>query len=256
MEDLGRVIANNYSNKVTLVETGLIRFFRTHHWSQPQKTHIDVFSRFWSLAFIDGRHSQIAAENNGQKVLINDAMAIFIPPFSIVKWHIISPTIEWMGYYSDLSLQNISLREPVMFPWHGLSLPDSHREICEILKSASHVTPIGMTSKDVLATRIKGIIDQSYHTGLSVQDLAKDLGYDKAVLIRRFKQSYGVSPVQYRLKLQLAEAIVTLMTESLTVGQVAHKIGFNDISFFNKVFKRELNATPSNFLLKYGKKDH
>ena len=33
----------------------------------------------------------------------------------------------------------------------------------------------------------------------------------------------------------------------LTIAQVAHGCGFNDISYFNRVFRRHFGATPTDF---------
>ena len=38
-----------------------------------------------------------------------------------------------------------------------------------------------------------------------------------------------------------------MATGHLTIAQIAHSSGFNDISYFNRVFRRHFSATPSDF---------
>ncbi|MCB9026345.1 MAG: helix-turn-helix transcriptional regulator [Bdellovibrionaceae bacterium] len=249
MKNTGFLKARNYSNHIALIEPKLIRFQRSHHWPE-RKEQIDVFSRYWSFAVINGDKSPVVALRDGKSIKLNGWQFVFIPSFSIVHWHILSDFIEWVGYFSDQKLDGVNYNEPIIFSCQKQELPNSILEIQKHLLKPKEVQLIGVYTSDPVAKKLKAWLDQSYQQGISQNEISKTLGVSKENLIRHFKNAYGLSPVQYRLKMRLAEAVGTLMIKPTSISQVAHDIGFKDVSFFNKVFKRELNAIPSRFQLR------
>ena len=110
--------AQNYTNKVQLLENHFLRFYRSHQWQVPS-VQLDVFSRYWSLAFINGHQSKVLIEREGNKIPLRGHQCIFIPQFSLIKWHILSHELNWIGYFSDLPLLNFSVNEAIAFPYTG-----------------------------------------------------------------------------------------------------------------------------------------
>ncbi len=67
---------------------------------------------------------------------------------------------------------------------------------------------------------------------------------------RQFSEEFGLSPIDYRNKLRLEEAERLIATGEYSVEEVAHRVGFNNFSFFCKCFKRQFGHTPKNTLKK------
>ena len=82
---------------------------------------------------------------------------------------------------------------------------------------------------------------------LSVDDMAVAAGYSKFHFSRIFRQSCGVSPAAFLRDLRLRSAIRLLQTEALTVKEIAGKCGFEDESYFCKVFKKFHGSSPEAF---------
>ncbi len=68
--------------------------------------------------------------------------------------------------------------------------------------------------------------------------------------IRKFKDSFGISPKQYIIKRRIERAELQLLLHQDSVKDIAHSVGFDDISLFVKTFKKMTGMTPSEYRLK------
>lgn len=82
---------------------------------------------------------------------------------------------------------------------------------------------------------------------LNLEDLAAKSGFSKYYFSRLFKQITGMSFVDYlnACRISNVEKLLTDPANSLT--DIAMETGFNNISTFNRVFKKHKNCTPSEF---------
>jgi len=83
---------------------------------------------------------------------------------------------------------------------------------------------------------------------VSVSGMAAEAGLSRAYFSRRFKGEYGVSPAEFLMKLRLNSAIRMLQLESgLSIKEISVRCGFNDESYFCKVFRRHYGISPEKF---------
>jgi transcriptional regulator GlxA family with amidase domain len=64
---------------------------------------------------------------------------------------------------------------------------------------------------------------------------------------RRFKRATGMSPMEYVHTLRLEETKQLLETTDLPVEAVANEVGYEDASFFGRLFKRKVGLTPAQY---------
>ena len=64
---------------------------------------------------------------------------------------------------------------------------------------------------------------------------------------RRFFQATGQSPLDYVQALRLEEAKQVLETTTLSVEAVAQEVGYEDTSFFSRLFRRRIGVTPAQY---------
>lgn len=69
---------------------------------------------------------------------------------------------------------------------------------------------------------------------------------------RRFKTATGMSPLDYIHTVRLEEAKQWLETSDLPVEAVAAEIGYEDASFFSRMFKRKVGLTPAQYRKRFG----
>lgn len=90
---------------------------------------------------------------------------------------------------------------------------------------------------------IKDNIDKD----ISLDTLAGIACVTKSHLGRLFRESLGISPVQYiiRTKIQCAQRL--LMTTSYSINNIASQVGFKDVSYFIRLFRQNIGFTPQDY---------
>lgn len=80
--------------------------------------------------------------------------------------------------------------------------------------------------------------------GLEVKKLASLSGYSRWHFSREFKRVLGVSVPQYVTELRLEQALELLQTTRLSVKEIAERCGFDNVSYFIKLFSGRFHSTP------------
>ncbi|WP_256252817.1 AraC family transcriptional regulator [Paenibacillus sp. UNC496MF] len=68
-------------------------------------------------------------------------------------------------------------------------------------------------------------------------------------LVRMFKQSTGLSPYQYFIRLRIEKAKMLLTSRGYTIGEIAAILGFTDQSHMNRQFKRITGLAPKEYMM-------
>jgi transcriptional regulator GlxA family with amidase domain len=66
-------------------------------------------------------------------------------------------------------------------------------------------------------------------------------------LLRRFRAETGQTPLDYLQALRVSRARQVLESTSLSVDQVAHSVGYQDVSTFRRLFSRTVGLSPSQY---------
>jgi AraC family transcriptional regulator len=105
----------------------------------------------------------------------------------------------------------------------------------------------GGLSKTDLRRAIDYIHD---HLGepLTLADLAEVVNLSPYHFARLFKQSTGRAPHQYVIQVRVEEAARLLCAGTLSVGEVAYRVGFADQSHLTRHFKSRYHLTPKAYL--------
>lgn len=83
-------------------------------------------------------------------------------------------------------------------------------------------------------------------------ELAQQLGLSDHTLRRGFRELFGTTVVGYLTEQRRIQAEQLLRDQSMTVTEVAHRVGYGHLGHFAAAFKRKFGITPSQCLL--GKK--
>lgn len=102
-------------------------------------------------------------------------------------------------------------------------------------------------TNDDRLTRVLEHVKQHMDKDISIEVLADVACVTRPYLIRLFKREFGVSPLQYINRKKMERAQLMLLTENLTVKEVAWQLGFNDHSYFIRLFKKTTGTTPLGY---------
>lgn len=81
----------------------------------------------------------------------------------------------------------------------------------------------------------------------SLATLAREAGLSPFHFLRSFERATGVTPHQFVLRARLRAASLRLAADRERVVDVAFDSGFGDLSNFNRTFRAELGATPTEY---------
>lgn len=90
-------------------------------------------------------------------------------------------------------------------------------------------------------------IDEHYAETVTAEDLASMIHCSKGHLFRAFKKSFRVSPLAYQQDLRFEAAQRLLRFTSLRCYEIAQRVGFANVYYFHRQFKKRMGVTPRHY---------
>lgn len=90
-------------------------------------------------------------------------------------------------------------------------------------------------------------IKKHYSEELSLQALAEKVHFSSNYLSAQIKKRTGMTYVEYLMSLRLEEASRLLLNTDRKVVDIARDCGFNDSSYFNRIFRRMYEISPEQY---------
>ena len=109
----------------------------------------------------------------------------------------------------------------------------------------------GSTQND-LAKTIKQFIRLNYRSSLSLSEIAKALHINASYASRLFSSKYGKTITEYITHVRIEHAKNLLTTTDASIGNIALNVGFEDVNYFSRLFKKHTGCSPC----KYRKDNH
>ena len=104
-----------------------------------------------------------------------------------------------------------------------------------------------MWTADDRMTKVLTFIQDHIYDDISIDTLADVACITKSYLIRLFKQEFGLSPLRYINKRKIEKSQLLLVTDGMPVKEVAYTLGFGDLSYFIRLFKKLAGVTPQEY---------
>lgn len=95
--------------------------------------------------------------------------------------------------------------------------------------------------------RIMQYINNNFDSNITLNDAAKIAGMTEVALSRFFKLRTGKTFVDTLNEVRLGNASRLLIDTTQSITEVAYKCGFNNMSNFNRLFKKKKVCTPKEF---------
>jgi transcriptional regulator GlxA family with amidase domain len=111
---------------------------------------------------------------------------------------------------------------------------------------------VNQRSSDGLIAKCQEWLAEHYVDPSPVGAMTKLSGLSERTFIRRFVKSTGLSPLEYVHALRLEEAKQILETEELSIEAIAEQVGYEDTSFFGRLFRRKVGLSPAQYRLRFG----
>jgi transcriptional regulator GlxA family with amidase domain len=97
---------------------------------------------------------------------------------------------------------------------------------------------------DELVLEVQMWIAQNLPAQTKIEDLARQFGVALRTFNRRFKSATGNSVRKYWQKERVALAKELLGKTNLSISEICWRVGYGDVSYFSRLFQREISITP------------
>lgn len=104
------------------------------------------------------------------------------------------------------------------------------------------------TITDNIIGRIKEYVNENYGESITLQDVADKFYLNASYLSRSFKKAEGKNLITYLTEVRMEHAKEYLREGESKLAEVAFLVGYDDYSYFNKVFKRYTGLSPSEYM--------
>lgn len=166
----------------------------------------------------------------------------------------LSPKINWQhkiiqniqsiceNYYTMTDGYEWRIRELLLNAWY---------ELFQNMKSNIYSQEV---HQSILKTRTKkmlSFIEANYENHIGLKNIAASANISERECSRCFKKVIGTSPIIYLMKYRVSVAARLLLDTDITITEICYAVGFKNLSYFSKIFKKYIQCSPQNYRKKY-----
>jgi transcriptional regulator GlxA family with amidase domain len=219
----GSILASSCSGAVLLARTGLLEGLdATSHWAYCEALKRDYPGTRW--------HPErgLLFAGAGQRIVMAG---------SGIAWHqlVMALISRFAGAEAAMQVARINLID-----WAATS-PIAYA-------SLRH----GAQSSDPVVSAAQAWAAEHYQHEAPVAQMVARSGLAERTFTRRFVQATGMGPLDYVQHLRLEEAKQMLESDDTSIESIAFEVGYSDASFFNRLFRRKVLMSPTQYRRRFG----
>jgi transcriptional regulator GlxA family with amidase domain len=105
---------------------------------------------------------------------------------------------------------------------------------------------------DALIAKCQEWIAKRPNVEAPVASMVRLSGLPERTFKRRFQKAVGMPPLEYVHSLRLEDAKQLLETCEDTLEKIAARVGYEDATFFSRLFRRKVGLTPADYRRRFG----
>ncbi|MDB6024740.1 MAG: AraC family transcriptional regulator [Verrucomicrobiales bacterium] len=133
--------------------------------------------------------------------------------------------------------------------------PKQHEAMVNLLSIfAQHISMVSnqvlvheRNAESPLITRAKRYIEEKQGDDLSLTEVAKAVNTSTFYFCKMFKKATGLHFTEYVSRVRIEKAKNLLLNPNLRVSEVAFEVGFQSLTHFNRVFKKIVGQSPTEY---------
>lgn len=219
----GGMLASACSGAVLLGEAGLLDGRdATIHWAY--------------VSTLTNNYAGVRVRQNQTLVLTGEAQRIIMA----------GGGTSWQDLALYLIARHVGLKEAIevarvyLLQWHDIG-------------QMPFAAPVNFRQSDDAAIRkSQDWVAANYGQPTPVAAMIEQSGLPERSFMRRFRTATGMTPLDYVHAHRLEEAKQMLERSDLPVEAIAEEVGYEDASFFGRLFRRRVGLTPSQYRLRFG----
>jgi transcriptional regulator GlxA family with amidase domain len=219
----GATVASSCSGSVLLARTGLLDGLdATSHWAYCRGLERQYPTTRWHP------DRALVVTGEGQRILMAGSGA---------SWHALALFLiaRFVGVEEAMQTARINVLD-----WN----PSGPIAYASLARNAQIADP--------LIARCQSWAADNYAAESPVNAMAALSGLPERTFQRRFTQATGMAPLEYVHTLRLEEAKQMLEAGSESIDAIAADVGYQDASFFTRLFKRKVGLSPAQYRRRFG----
>ena len=206
------------SGAIMLAESGLLDGCpATSHWGYQ-----DLFSKHYPRVNFQPEPNLMFADPAGRIVTAGGT----------TSWHDLA--IHIISRYAGTG-EALRIAKVYLLKWHG----EGQLPYASLVRSAPHA--------DSVARNCEQWLKENYLESNAIQQVVKHAGIPERTLKRRFKAATGTTLIEYLQNLRIEASKQLLEAGQMPVDDISIEVGYEDPSFFRRLFKRLTGLTPSQY---------
>lgn len=108
--------------------------------------------------------------------------------------------------------------------------------------------------KEKKLEKIRVFLRCNYYRRISLDDIVDYMGMNKSSLCTFMRKNTGMTLSEYLNTIRINIASERLLNNDETISSIAYSVGFSDVTYFNRLFRRKYGLSPSQYRM--SKKAH
>jgi AraC-like DNA-binding protein len=124
----------------------------------------------------------------------------------------------------------------------------------DYLATMSSSVPLN-DQKNQKVNKVFNYILDHFHEDIKLEDVATMANYSQAAFCHFFKEHTQKTFVQFLIEVRISNACKMLRNTDYNISQICYESGFNNVSNFNRQFKKLIGMSPSSYIKNYKQKE-
>lgn len=154
-----------------------------------------------------------------------------------VRTCIITPEVVKYLIFQLESFKNIQVEELPIY------LIELQKMVMQLHKSCISNT---MSNRNMLMLKAKNLLSSDLEEDVSLESLAMDLGMSYENFRKVFRETQGVSPMQFRTSQRMHRAELMILS-GISIKETASLVGYSDCYGFSRQFKKTIGVSPAAY---------
>ena len=96
-------------------------------------------------------------------------------------------------------------------------------------------------------------VENHYMDKITIEEIADEIGISQSHFMKYFKNTMGTSFIDYLNEYRLTMASRLLVSSESSILAISEEVGYDNLSYFNRTFKKRFAMTPRDYRKKYTK---
>ncbi len=149
-------------------------------------------------------------------------------------------------FFADMdAIYDLSRQRPDEFEFKILS--HHINQLRQIYRIYQHTNPDETVDHDAdydALREMMAFIGENYRNEISLDEIAASGGVSRSKATRLFRSYVQKSPIQHLQEYRLERSVYFLTHTKMSISEIAQHCGFNQQSYFNRLFIRHFSMTP------------